>query len=152
MFYPHPRHQLNLCEPVWKWLPESSKTRCKVVMWGRSYSFFFFEGNIYHIWYFIGCNSADARLTQGLSASLLTTIIQKTRSCILLSEQWGLCLPKQHSPTFQSFLTFFLIGDYICNSCQWDYGDLLQIPGWKEPLNFSWTRMTSQFFLSHLQV
>lgn len=108
MFYPHPRHQLNLCEPVWKWLPQSSKTRYEVVMWGRFYSFLFFEGNIYRVWYFIGCNSADAGLTQGLNASLLTTL-QKTRSHILLSEQWGLCLPKQHSPTFQSFLTFFLL-------------------------------------------
>lgn len=150
MFYPHPRHQLNLCEPGWKWLPESSKTRYEVVMWGR---FYFLKGNIYHILCFIGCNSADAWLTQAFRTLLCSPPLhRKPRATVCpLNNKAFVC--QRNTDQHFSALEPFLIGDYIFNLRQWGYGDWLQIPGRKkEPINFSWTQKTSQYFLSHLQV
>jgi hypothetical protein len=62
-------------------------------------------------------------------------------------------LSKQHSPTLQRFLTFFvLVITFAIHA-----GKIIEtfsesLLGKKEPLNFSWTMMKSQFFLLHLQI
>lgn len=96
---------------------------------------------------------ADGRLTQDLRMLHCSPSLYRNPEITFYSEQRDLSLPKECGPILQSFLTFFLLvitfGIHASGIMETYSKSLV---GKKEPLNFSWTQLTSQFFLPHLEV